>query len=209
MFKILSDELYRVGLAWKSEAMELLRSGGCWGAASCCWTAAGQSFTIKLCEGMLILGVYVDSRGSSDRAAVWRVSQGWVHWHARKEVFCNSKIPLRLRWQRLRETVFRTILFGSGAWRCGDAILNLLQSTETKMLKLCLCRRPMPLETAEDFHHRMHSKIIELKKSFGWTDLAHLYLMQYFSFWGHVARMPKQAPLNQIMRWRGSEWMSC
>ena len=208
MFKILDEELHRVFLSIKPGSLELLRCGGGWVAKEFVWGGAcGISHTISLRENMVLLGVAVDSVGSAASSLEHRMAQGWVHWHAKNNLFCSDLIPLRLRWGRLRETIFRTVLFGSGGWKLSDGLISKLDSMENKMLKLTLCRSPRAGESDEDFHRRLNGKIRDLKEKWGWTPLIAMALNSHFSWWGHVVRLHEQSPLRRLMNWRDLDWL--
>jgi hypothetical protein len=128
----------------------------------------------------------------------------WVHVHVRLSVLCCQRISLRKRWMRLRETVFRTILFGSGAWKCSKFLMDKLQATDTKMLDLTMCRKPRADESDSEFWTRLQANISLLKISFGWVSLVELAINQYYAWWGHVARMAP-CPVSNILHWRGDE----
>jgi hypothetical protein len=208
MFNILSRELHRVHLQWKPGSAELLRSTAPWKSRSLLWDfPGGEPLEIAFQNRCILLGRAVDSEASSICVVEYRIGQGWVHFHARKRVLCdNNTIPLKLRWAKIRETIFRTVLHGTGRWRICSGVQQRLQNFELKLLKLTLCRSKHDVENDADFHHRMHIKIIHLKEAFGWTEVRVLATSSHWTWWEHVARLPAHSPIKQLVGWRSLEW---
>ena len=207
MFSILSNELHRVHLQWKPGSAELLRSTAPWAARSFQWDfAGGKSLGIALVHRFILLGVAVDAAATDTAAVDFRIGQAWVHWHARKRVLCDNSIPLKLRWAKIRETIFRTVLHGAGGWRICSSVQQKLHTFELKLLKLTLCRTKHDDESDGEFHHRLHVKINELKQAFGWTELRVLAMSTHWTWWGHVARLPEYTPLKRLTGWRSLGW---
>ena len=203
MFSILSNELHRVHLQWKPGSAELLRSTAPWAARSFQWDfAGGKSLGIALVHRFILLGVAVDAAATDTAAVDFRIGQAWVHWHARKRVLCDNSIPLKLRWAKIRETIFRTVLHGAGGWRICSSVQQKLHTFELKLLKLTLCRATHDDESDGEFHHRLHTKINELTGAFGWTELRVLAMSTHWTWWGHVARLPEYTPLKGLTGWR-------
>ena len=203
MWVILSEELVCIGLTWKPSSLELLGAGVCWEEVTHLdWAFGDISFKIGLVDKMLVLGVHIHNTGSDEAAMDYRISQGWAHFLARKRVFCSSLLPLRNRWLRMRETVFRTMLYGCGSWHFTPAMLHKLSVVERKMLRLTLHRKRGPDQEVESFERGLNSKITELMTLFGWTPLTDQALNMSVSWQGHVARMHVMSPVVLLTHWR-------
>jgi ribonuclease HI len=207
MFVIFAEELAKIGLTLKPESLELLKAG-CrrWEVPSFSWECAGGSFEIRLVHELTVLGVKVDQMGRTSTALNHRISQAWVHWNFRKKVLCDRRLPLLKRWSRIRETIWRTVLYGSGAWYLSNAELTQLQTFENKTLMASLARSKRDDESDEEFFTRMHRKLNFLRESCGWVSLPEIALEQQFCFWGHVVRMHINTPLRKLLFWRDDSW---
>jgi len=100
-FVILTEEMHKFSLTWKPESIEVVRSWD-YAETSLQWKAAGCTWTIPLRSHMVALVVWVEHDGGDLQACQYRIRQGWFHWHERKAVLCDKRIPLRMRWERLR-----------------------------------------------------------------------------------------------------------
>ena len=114
--------------------MEIISARGTWDVPSFCMCG----MNVRAVSSMSVLGVMVDNAGSDRCAWEHRLTQAWVHWMEREAVLCSNKIPLRLRWKRIRETIFRTLLYGAGAWAPTTALNSALCAFENKILKRTL-----------------------------------------------------------------------
>ena len=206
MFVILTEELHRIRLNWKPGSLEVHCIDASIPDQNLAWAVGETSYHVKMCGRFNILGVGIDRVGSTLHAIEHRIGQAWLHWHAREAQFKVRSVPLRMRWQRLQSTVFRTFLHGAGGWTPSEAALHKIQAMENSMLKLTLCRVRGTDESDACFHTRLNSKIKDLKVLFCWHDLSHLAVDAHFAFWGHVARMESGMPIKQIAVWRDASW---
>jgi hypothetical protein len=120
--------------------------------------------------------------------------------------FCNSIIPLKLRWRRIRDTVYKTLLHGSGGWLINENTRKKLRSFEFKILCQTLCRGVRADETPSDYFERNRTKISELQDLFHWVPLSKLAANSHLSWWGHVVRIPDPSPLRLLSMWRNLSW---
>jgi hypothetical protein len=126
---ILEEEIGKIGLRWKPSSLEILRAGKTWNESFLMWQSGGENHKIKVVNSMLILGAKVDQKGSDETTLNFRASQAWIHFHERKHLFCSGHLPLRKRWNRLRDTVFRTMLHGAGG-------LQMCEKTTASWMRL-------------------------------------------------------------------------
>jgi hypothetical protein len=104
MFELLTLELGAHGMGVKPGSTEALSSTGEWSSETLEWEVGGKLHIIECKHVLSILGVSIDSRGSSAAAVKGRVQAAWTHWFAREKVFRDNRLPLRARWLRLRKT---------------------------------------------------------------------------------------------------------
>jgi hypothetical protein len=202
MFTIMTEELQAVGLGWKAKSLELLRIGWEWSEreTAVCWGGC----EIKLVNRFILLGICIDSVGSDKAAFAHREAVAWSHFHERKPILTDNRIPLRLRWARMRQTVERTLLHGAGAWASTPDRDGDLHILERKWLKCMLKQRQRLGENEEDFHRRLNRKITVLQQVFNWTSLDGIAKKLHFGWLGHVAR--HDSMYARILRWRGVQW---
>jgi hypothetical protein len=170
------------------------------------WDIPGHgTYNVACKDVMHVLGISCDSEGSTLAAVVHRLAQSWSHFMHRSTQLCRRSVPLFKRWQRLKETVHRIVLFGSGAWELSHGLLSKLQTFENDILLMTMARQPQPGEPEGDFWRRQHQRLNFLRDSCGWVSLPILALESQLCWWGHVARMPT-CPVTDIMFWRDSAW---
>jgi hypothetical protein len=143
--------------------------------------------------------------GSDLPAAEHRVQVAWAHFQARKNVLCCNKIGLDKRWQRLRQTVMVTALYGAGCWARSSTASNLLEVTERKPQLLMMGKRTQPGESDSEFWRKLHTKRNELCQTFGVLPIAAQIKTLVYSWAGHVCRLAADHPLKQVVEWRSRE----
>ena len=204
MFTILGEELVVLGLGWKPGSLEVLRAGG-WaegGGEVVSW--AGSD--VRKVDAFTLLGTRVNSYGLDSCSADFRISAAWSHFFERKSTLCDKRIPIRLRWKRLQQTVFRTALHGSGGWAITDLIEGKLRKMENSMVKIMLCCKCRVGETEGEFHHRCNSKIKFLRRLFGFSDICVLWRKLHVGWLGHIQRLPGHSTLKRIVNWKNHWW---
>ena len=165
------------------------------------------NWEFRIVRVMQTLGVAVDHCGSTDVALQHRIAQGWVHYHSRSDVLECRQLPLRARWQRCHETVFRTVLFGAGGWTLRERHVRLLQSFEQKVMMKMLCRSDKSNGEDEGFVGRLQQKASLLIQKFVLTSLAGAACKLHFGLMGHIARKRDDDPLRQILQFRCADWL--
>jgi hypothetical protein len=140
-----------------------------------------------------------------DLAALeYRLSQGWVHYSSRKDIFNSRHISLRLRWNKVAETVFRTVLHGIGSLAFTQAVLSKLDTFETKILRCTLNVSRRADEFECEFWRRANATVAKYKEQFCWVPLRALALNMFCGWHGHVLRLPHIAPLYIVSHWRSA-----
>jgi hypothetical protein len=165
MWSILSEELAKITLSWKPGSLELLVAGHSFlpDEPPCSWAAGGAQVVVACRNRLVFLGCCINSTACPVVMAEHRVAQAWVHFWSRRSQFCARRIPLRLRWARLHETVVPTLLYLAGVWGWYKPAANLVSVAYNKMLLYTLCRRRFVLDPPGDFIHRMRAKLQELR----------------------------------------------
>ena len=209
-WEILTEEFRALGLDWKPGSLELLVAGfsppleGREG----CWTAAGSRYSVPSVDKFIFLGAQLNFQGCPIVLALFRCSQAWIHFWSRQRQFCCRAIPLRLRWQRLLNTVMRTALYLAGAYAWNTTAANMLHTMFFKMLGFTLVRLRVGDEDWGDFHHRIRGKLAELVQLFALPSVGSL-LARLFTGWiGHVVRSSQSCPVAFMHSWRDASWWS-
>jgi hypothetical protein len=118
----------------------------------------------------------------------------------------DNRLPLRARWLRLRDTVFRTLLHGAGGWFPDENLRAELTAVENHMLRLTLHKSRREDDTPQDFMVRLNRRVAWFKESFGWVSLYMLAVNLHLSWWGHASRHCHDLALGVVMRWRDAAW---
>jgi hypothetical protein len=206
MFRILVEELKTLYLEIKPGSLEVMSNFGDIAHEVMYWDAGGIQHKVLTRHSLNILGITIDESGTDSASIDHRIAQAWHHFLARRKSFCNNIIPLKLRWRRIRDTVYKTLLHGSGGWLINENTRKKLRSFEFKVLCQTLCRGVRADESPGDYHERNRMKIQDLQDLFQWVPLAKLAANNHLSWWGHVARIPDPSPLRLLLKWRNLKW---
>ena len=88
------------------------------------------------CKKFKYLGSWVNQEATCDDDVNHRVSVGWSKWKENSGIFCDRKMPPKLK-GKLYTTVVRPALsYGSPAWTMYKTYENKLTATEMKMLRM-------------------------------------------------------------------------
>jgi hypothetical protein len=74
MFAILVNSLHKCGMSVQPGSLEILSSSGEWPSASLEWPLGDRTYEVLCKDTLCILGVYVDSRGSTSAAVRGRIN---------------------------------------------------------------------------------------------------------------------------------------
>ncbi len=151
---------------------------------------------------LVVLGVRLDSVGSTEESIQFRIAEARRHFFARESVLCKRSVPLVLRWRRLQQTVSKTFLHGDGGWRLTHRLEELIVSFENSLLRRTLSIFARADEDPADFCHRVNSRLKFFKESFGYVSLVDTVKSYYFGWCGHAARLSEESPLRKLLHWR-------
>jgi hypothetical protein len=206
MFEILLEALHEKGLGVKKGSLEVMCVVDTAVLGSRTWHVHGEQHEVLFKNSLNILGVLIDETGCSRASISYRISQAWVHFHARSKQLCCKKISLKLRFIKLRDTVFRTCLHGAGGWSMDSSCIALLDAFESKVLKLVMGKSRKSGESDAEFHCRLNRSLKWYKEGFGWTSLSVLAMHLHFGWWGHVRRHGGTS-LSSVLAWRDRTWI--
>ena len=78
----------------------------------------------------------INKEANCDDDVNHRVSVAWMKWRENSAIFCDPRIPPKLK-RRLRDTVTRPRLsYGSQSWTMYKSYENKLTASEMKMLRM-------------------------------------------------------------------------
>lgn len=91
---------------------------------------------IPKCNSFKYLGSIVTAQGSCTEDVNHRVTVGWLKWRENSLMFCDKRMPSKLK-GRLHTTVLRPALtYGSKSWTFYKEYLQKLNTAEMKMLRM-------------------------------------------------------------------------
>ncbi len=207
MFLELSRQMSKARLTWKPSSLELLQFGRQWDPVeSLFWTVCGSTYKVSCRDAVDILGYRLNFVADPLVAAQHRVSQAWLHFWARG-AFCDPRISLKTRYARYRQTVGRTLLYGSGAWGYSEAAVGVVSSAVRAMFQRMLRMHRHFDEPVPDFHQRLQNTTNHLLAEFLDVPISAEIARHNCGWLGHVARAPVDSLLWQVAFWRGTEWI--
>jgi len=95
-----------------------------------------DGYLLKTCDHFKYLGSVVHKDGSCDADLNHRVSTGWMKWQQNSSVFCDKKMPMKLKGRLYSSVVKPALLYGTECWTMNARLRNKLSTTENKMLRM-------------------------------------------------------------------------
>lgn len=131
---------------------------------------------LQTCDRFKYLGSVMQKEGTCDADLNHRVSTGWMKWQQNSAIFCDKKMPPKLK-GRLYNTVVRpALIYGTECWTMNKNLEHKITTTENKMLRMTAgvtlmdrlktnhirgslrIRQPI-LETVQDKRHRWYGHV--------------------------------------------------
>ena len=88
------------------------------------------------CEKFKYLGSMINSEGTCDDDINHRVSVGWMKWRENSAIFCDRKMPPKLKGRLYTAVVRPALTYGSQCWTAYKKYEDKLTATEMKMLRM-------------------------------------------------------------------------
>ena len=208
MWDIQSQELANISLNCKPGSLELLVAGAADDPvlSDGRWVSAGVPYCVKSVASFTFLGGHINRTADPVAMCDFRVAQAWLHFWARRGLFCNRVVPLRLRWARLQETVLRTCFYLVGVFGWHPVCTRNIASMFHKMLCFTLCRGRGAAESDGDYHHRMNSKLKDLCRNFGMPTIEAQITRLHAGWVGHCVRQGAWSQVSRALTWRDEIW---
>lgn len=146
MLEASTRSLLAAGLTWKASSLEVVynRFAKSQVPVDECLDInleIGRGFLWVAVNSMEILGVTIDSNGSTATAVNARLKAAWEHWYARQGQLCRGSISLKQRVQRFYQTVLKTLLWGARGWIQTQETYEALAKSEKACWRKMLLRR--------------------------------------------------------------------
>lgn len=84
------------------------------------------------------LGSVVDSVSDCSSNVNHRISVGWLRWQQNTPMFCDKKMPKKLKGKLYKTVVRPALTYGAKCWTFYDKHKQRLKTTEMKMLRMSL-----------------------------------------------------------------------
>lgn len=79
-----------------------------------------DSIVVTKCKSFKYLGSIITTDGNCDEDLNHRISVGWLRWQQNSAVFCDPKIPPKLKGRLHTTTVRSSLTYGSKCWTMYD-----------------------------------------------------------------------------------------
>uniref|UniRef100_A0A336LYA8 CSON007526 protein n=1 Tax=Culicoides sonorensis TaxID=179676 RepID=A0A336LYA8_CULSO len=121
--------------------------------------------TIKLgdtvlpkCEKFKYLGSIVNENASCDDDVLHRISVGWMKWRENSGIFCDAKMPLKLKGKLYTTIVRPALTYGTQCWTMYAQYKNKMTAAEMKMCRMSLGVTKMDKIKSERIRGSLHIK---------------------------------------------------
>ena len=156
--------------------------------------------------GLTVLGRVIAGPDATDADLERKLSLGWQKFWRLKSIL-SSHGPLQHRLRILRATVLQTVLWGAATWHPTQRRMQRLRG-----FHLAVLRHVIHFAAYDHSKEAPHPKIqhdrfiIEKMRSLKRPLLDTMYLTNYLTWAGHVARLPDDRPLKQMISFRDVAW---
>jgi hypothetical protein len=168
-------------------------------------------------EELRVLGVMLDSRGSTETQVRHRLRTAAATWTRWKPLLCDPRVPLHIRLAKLDTTVGASALFGSGSWALTVGIARTLRIASNKWARFMLGRKPEERTWLE--HVKIcNTRVDRTRRIFQIPEWSQRALRAVHGWHGHLARgwlqssglldVESDNPPCQALSWLAWQWRS-
>ena len=125
--------------------------------------------------GFKALGSYVTFDNSCTKELLYRVGQSWKAFGSHRDMLRSPKSSLRKRFALLDSVAFPSVSWGGATWTPTQKYLDLVWTTQHKIMKSMLGMRRRSGEEGEDFHYRVNLHLKRLRTSFANETWGHFH----------------------------------
>ncbi|KAG5613703.1 hypothetical protein H5410_013527, partial [Solanum commersonii] len=137
-------------------------------------------------ESFKYLGSVIQENGDIDDDVIHRIGVAWTKWRLASRVFCDKKIPPRLKGKFYRVVVRPTLLYGTECWPLKNAHVQKMHVAEMRML------RWMCGHTRSD---KIRNEVI--REKVGVASVVDKLREARLRWFGHVKRWCADAPVRR------------
>ena len=162
--------------------------------------------TNKTGQGMLVLGKLIDTTDSTDRDMARKLANAWTKFRRILPVL-KQRSPLPHRLRILQACVLQAAIWGAETWHITKKRMSHLRGVHLRMLRKML---PAPgLLQGLEVGQRVieHTRYVrDLLHSKGFDMLDKLWVKKFWSWAGHVTRLPPNCPCAHFHSFRDFRW---
>lgn len=199
----LTNALARIRLKWSSSSLEFLIGAAAAPVPPPVLTSSRQEF--HTVDTLRVLGVMVDSRGSTHTQLEFRLREANKVWGRTRHLLCDRSLAPALCVQRFYQTVGTSATYGCGMWAPTSTLFNSIEAQELRWLRAMTGVRKNPGEEWVPFYRRRRAAANRLRTLNGRWTLWHRVCRSVHGLHGHWARHP-HVPAAVALGWRGSDW---
>ena len=160
----------------------------------------------KSSSGLTVLGRVIAGPDATDADLERKLSLGWQKFWRLKSIL-SSRGPLLHRLRILRATVLQTVLWGSATWHPTQRRMQRLRGFHLAVLRHVIHFAAYDLSEEAPHPKIQHDRfILEKMSALKRPLLDSMYLTNYMTWAGHVARLPEDRPLKQVISFRDVAW---
>jgi exonuclease III len=144
---------------------------------------------LNKCNEFTYLGSVVNQDATCKDDVGHRVSVGWMKWKENSGIFCDPKMPPKLKGRLFTTVVRPALLYGSNCWTMYKSFENKMTATEMKMLRMSMGVTKLDRIKSTRIRGSMHIKESIVEK-----------LGQHQIGWYcHVKRRPSENPVQKAL----------
>lgn len=95
-----------------------------------------EGHLLKTCDHFKYLGSVVQKNGLCEADLNHRISTGWMKWQQNSAIFCDKKMPAKLKGKLYNAVVRPALMFGTECWTMNAQLSRKMTTTENKMLRI-------------------------------------------------------------------------
>ena len=165
--------------------------------------------TLRLSDSATILGIWLNSVGSTASSLQHRITQAQILWAKNRGFYMNRRVSLTTRLTVWYEEVGASALYGCGGWSAKSDTLRALHAWATKFQRVMTRANKGDKEEWSAFNTRRDLILQEVRNNSNGKLMPLIYaaLVQIARWYGHCWRASPDATLAATMlRWRNLLW---
>ena len=144
---------------------------------------------ISECTEFKYLGSIVNNMATCDEDVKHRINVAWMKWRENSSIFCDRKMPLKLKGRMHSTTVRQAMLHGSQCWTMYKRFEDKITAADMKMCRIACGVTKLDHIRSTKIRGSLHIKKFVVEKLHddrkGWDE--------------HVLRRPPEIPVQRAM----------